>query len=67
MPAIEKVEDLLLTPDVYGSTPFQYEATAEPNNSVFVLRPVKAVGYWQTTTITVARVPALPVWTITSR
>jgi len=62
---IEKIETL--TPDVYGSTPFQHEATAEPTNSVFVLRPVKAAGCWQTTATAVGRVPMLPIWMTSSR
>lgn len=64
----EKTEGKVVTPDVYGSTPFQHEVTAEPTNTVVVVvRPAKAVGYRSRTVNTVTRIPALPNWMVVSK
>jgi hypothetical protein len=68
MSVAEKTERKVVTPDVYGNTPFQHEVTAEPTNTVaVVVRPAKAVGYWHRTANTVARIPALPKWMVVSK
>lgn len=52
-----------VTPDVYGSTPFQHEVTSEPcNTMVIVVRPLKAIGSWQRRANSVRRTPAVPAW-----
>ena len=63
MSLVPKLEPNPVTPDVYGNTPFQHEVTSEPMNaSVVVVRPIKAIGFWQRTMVRIQRNPGLPDW-----
>ena len=63
-----KAERKVVTPDVYGSTPFQHETTAEPSNcATQVFRPATAVGYWHRTVRNIVRISSVPKWMKSSR
>jgi hypothetical protein len=63
MSVSEISERKIVTPDVYGSTPFQHEVTAQPTNAVAIAgRFIRAAGSWQRTLSTGMRIPTLPQW-----
>ncbi|MGA8762173.1 MAG: hypothetical protein WB562_04710 [Candidatus Sulfotelmatobacter sp.] len=62
MSVVAKPNRNVVTPNVYGGSPFQHEATAEPSNTVIVIQPARAIGFWQYRIATIEHTPALPRW-----